>query len=327
MKFSVSRPIVGVPVLAGLLSVGVFLITHPYAIPDWIRLYHYQPPATIAQIAQADAMTDMSKHLFYINRPQLLDKAAFQKSCPQFDEQTIVIGCYQSNERGISVLAVSDQRLQGVEEVTAAHEMLHAAYERLSPDKRKQVDGWLQSYRDNGLKDQRIIDTLENYKKSEPGQQSNEMHSIFGTELTGLPADLEKYYAGYFTDRSRVVAAANRYQQAFTSRQTQIKQYDQQLDEMSTTIKQQTEQLDGQGAAIERERQRLEQLRNSNDVAAYNRGVEPFNRQVNAYNTLLDQTKQLIERYNQLVDDRNAIAAQTIELQKAIDSSSLPRSQ
>jgi uncharacterized protein YukE len=257
----------------------------------------------------------------------MLEKAAFSKSCPKFDEQTIVIGCFQSGQRGISVLKVTDERLDGVEVVTAAHEMLHAAYERLSSAERKQVDGWLQSYQANGLKDQRIKDTLENYKKSEPGQQLNEMHSIFGTEINDLPTDLENYYAKYFTNRHQVTAAASHYQQAFTTRQAQIKTFDEQLDAMSATIKRHTEQLDSQGVAIEKERARLDKLRTGDDVTAYNQGVEPFNRQVNTYNTLLEQTKALIDQYNQLVEKRNAIAAQTIELQRAIDSSNLPQSQ
>jgi uncharacterized protein YukE len=271
-------------------------------------------------------MTDTGKHLFYINRPVIEDKSKFRLSCPQFDEQSIVIGCYHSGQTGISVLQVTDSRLQGVEEVTAAHEMLHAAYERLSGGDKKRVNDLLQTYATNGLKDERIKATLASYQKSEPGQQLNEMHSIFGTEIAELPAELDFYYQSYFTDRSAVVAWANQYQAAFTSRQTQIKQYDDELQKLGAAIKANTASLAAQSASIESDRKRLTSLRNSGDIENYNLGVEPFNAKIAAYNNLLDATRKQITSYNDTVQKRNAIAAQTMELQKAIDSSSLPQS-
>ena len=38
--------------------------------------------------------------------------------------KTAVLGCYANRE--ISIFNVTDQRLDGIREVTAAHEMLHA---------------------------------------------------------------------------------------------------------------------------------------------------------------------------------------------------------
>jgi uncharacterized protein YukE len=317
----------GVPVLVVLLALIALIATHPHAVADWFRLRGYQPSQEIAALADKTTMTDKARHLFYINHPELKDKTAFRKSCPQYDEQTIVIGCYESGQRGIYVLKVDDQRLDGVEEVTAAHEMLHAAYERLSGGERKRVEGLLQDYADNALQNERVIAALKGYRKSEPGQELNEMHSMFGTEIASLPSELETYYAQYFQYRSKVVAAAEAYQAAFTSRQATIKQYDSQLEDLGNTIKSNTETLNKQGDEIDRSRRQLDGFRSSGDVEAYNNGVEPFNAKVVAYNRLLEETRSMISSYNQLVQQRNAIAAQTAELQQAIDSSNLPQSQ
>lgn len=320
------RQLIGVVfVIAGLVA-AVALKTNPYAVTDWVRLYNYEPPAEIAEIVSATAMTEKARHLFYINHPTLLNKADFRQQCPQYDEQTIVIGCYLSGQRGIHVLRVNDARLEGVEEVTSAHEMLHAAYERLSDSEKRRVNGLLQAYQKNELRDERIKATIENYQRTEPGQELNEMHSIFGTEIAELPFELSEYYQQYFTDRNAVVAAATAYQAAFTSRQSQIKQYDAELATKETIIKQNSNQLERQAVIIERQRASLDALRASQDFEAYNAGVEPFNNSVAAYNGLLDATRQLIAEYNKLVEQRNAIAAQTVELQQAIDSSDLPQS-
>lgn len=327
MKFRVSRSRVGVPVLLVLLIVLVFVLARPHAIGDWFRLYGYTPTEAVRQLVVFNAMTDEAEHLFYINRPELLDKTEFRQKCPQYDEQTIVIGCFLSGQRGIYVLSVDDERLHGVEEVTAAHEMLHAAYERLSGRERSRVDAMLRQYADNGLQNKRIIEALKSYQKSEPGQELNEMHSMFGTEIASLPAELEEYYAQYFASRQTVVKAAEQYQAAFTSRQASIDEYDEQLEDLSIQIKANTQSLERQGQTIDRERDQLDGYRQNGNIDAYNAGVEPFNARVNAYNGLLATTRELIERYNRLVAERNAIAAQTVELQQAIDSSSLPESQ
>jgi hypothetical protein len=317
----------GIVVLVALLAATAFVLARPHALIDWARLQGYTPPADIVALADDTAMTDRARHLFYINHPTLENKVAFREKCPEYDNQTIVIGCYHGGQRGIHILAVDDERLAGVEEVTAAHEMLHSAYERLSRGERQRIDSLLQNYADTQLKHERIIEALKGYETSEPGQHHNEMHSIFGTEIAELPTELETYYEQYFTSRQAVVGFAEQYQAAFTSRQATIKSYDERLRTMNSQIQANLQSLQGQEASIETARQRLDAFQAADDINTYNAGVAPFNAQVNAYNALLEETKALIERHNALVEERNSIAAQTVELQEAIDSSKLPPQQ
>jgi hypothetical protein len=321
------RSRLAVPVLLLVALLLIVVARQPYMVTDWFRLRGYEPGPEITSIADVTTMTDKARHLFYINRPQILNKADFRKNCPKYDEQTIVIGCYESGQRGIHVLKVDDDRLNGVEEVTAAHEMLHAAYERLRGNNKRHVDELLQQYADTQLTDERIKKAMESYRKSEPGQELNEIHSMFGTEIADLPDELEAYYTDYFQDRSQVVAAADAYQDAFTSRQASISAYDAQLEELNKQIKADTIELQNRSTVIENDRKKLDSLRAQGEIDAYNAGVEPFNDEVVGYNDLLIATKQRINRYNTIVGERNAIAAQTLELQQAIDSSELPQSQ
>ncbi len=316
----------GIIVLVVLMATIVGVFTQSERIIDWIKLRDYTPSAEIVEIVEQTTMTPAARHLFYINRPVLAEKAPFREKCPEY-EATIVLGCYQHRQGGIYVLKVDEARLEGVEQVTSAHEMLHAGYERLSSKERVQVDGWLDTYARDELKDVRILETIKSYDKTEPGERLNEIHSIIGTEIAELPAQLENYYARYFKDQNAVAAYASQYQQAFTSLQDQIDAYDARLNEQSKRIKSNTQILADRRQELENNEQQLQASQRSGDIERYNAGVATYNQMVADYNTLLEQTRSLIGQHNQLVVERNAAAAQTIELRQAIDSSALPASQ
>src|SRR5436190_8606187 len=124
----------------GIAALVLLAFLNYQKLYDWSRLRSYQPPPTVATLAVQDTMTEEAKHLFYVNHPELVgDVGTFRQNCT-VAEQTIVLGCYQSGETGIYVYDVKDPRLSGVEQVTAAHEMLHGAYERLSAKEKVQVD-------------------------------------------------------------------------------------------------------------------------------------------------------------------------------------------
>jgi hypothetical protein len=173
---------------------------------DRIRLYGYTPPTVIAQLADDATMTDKARHLYYINRPELKPRTVFSDFCPVGTEQTVVLGCYKGGQRGIYLLDVTNAELAGIKQVTAAHEMLHAAYQRLSTGERDRIDGLLWDYYNNQLTSETLKQTIDEYKKTEPGELANEMHSIFATQVANLPPALNTYYQQYFTDGSKVIA-------------------------------------------------------------------------------------------------------------------------
>ena len=166
-----ARQIITVSLLLFWLALLGFAALNRQNIIDWWRLRQYQAPAAIASLADQATLTDYSRKVFYVNWPQQKDKTGFGSACPNNGgEQTIVLGCYHGNQAGIYLLKVTDARLNGVEQVTAAHEMLHAAYDRLGQDERDKVDAMLTNYYKNELKDERILKTIEAYKKSEPNE-------------------------------------------------------------------------------------------------------------------------------------------------------------
>jgi chromosome segregation ATPase len=198
--------------------------------------------------------------------------------------------------------------------------MLHAAYDRLSKKDRNYVDGLLQDYYNNQLHDQRIIDTMNLYKQTEPNDVVNEMHSVFGTEIANLPAPLEQYYSRYFSNRQAVATFAANYQSEFTTREAKINADKAQLDQLKASINAEESQLQSQYDKINSDRARLDSLRSSGQITQYNASVNSFNAEVDSYNSSVQGLRADISQYNQLVQDYNAIASELNGLEKALDT-------
>src|SRR5690606_15401020 len=229
-------------------------------------------------------------------------KADFNDNC-KIPEATIVLGCYVSN-LGIYVLDVHDERLTGIHEVTAAHEMLHAAYDRLGGKDKEHVNELLQAAFAK-MTDERIQQTIEGYKARDATIVNNELHSILGTEVRDVGAELEAYYGNYFEDRGRIVQLSEQYEGVFTDIENKVSGYDEELHLRKERIEILQASLDSQVNLLSNEKDRLDGLMASGDRAAYNAAVPGYNAMVRQYNADLQTLKDLIDQYNELVNERN----------------------
>lgn len=284
-------------------------------VSDWWVLRGYVPSAAVSELASKASLNEDSRKLFYVYNPQLLNKENFKGKC-EIGEETIVLGCYISTDK-IYVLDVDDSRLEGVEEVTAAHEMLHVVYDRLGASEKEELDNQLISYF-NELNNERLNKTIESYRARDPNIVANELHSILGTEYADLPEELENHYKKYFIDRAVVVNQSKKYAQEFERRENQIKEFDARLQSLNASIEQAQTDLEFKSSALQQERSDLESLRGNTDD--YNRAVPGYNANVNQFNRELELLKTMINEYNQIVKERNVVAVEEQELVEAIDS-------
>ena len=272
---------------------------------DWWRLHNYVASADIAKLATDTSMTDKARNIFYVNRPQLYKKQDFRQQCVK-NEQTIVLGCFKSNE-GIYIYNVNDARLAGIIEVTAAHEFLHAAYDRLSTKERSRVDA-LTAEAYKNLKDERIKRNVESYRSGDATVVPNELHSILGTEVAQLPAELETYYKTYFSNRPKIVAYSQKYEKEFSTREATLAAYDKQIDTLKNEIDAANASLKNRADAIDAESSRLDSLRNQNRIEEYNAGIPGYKYMVDSYNRDLSALKAKITKYKNLIDvDRKSV--------------------
>lgn len=313
-------------VLLGLLislSIGALVLWKFQSIIDWWHLRGYSPASQIVEIADKTTMSGYGRRLFYVNHPQLLDIDVFSKRCKVGAEKTIVLGCYNGGDRGIFLYNVTDERLSGVIETTAAHEMLHAGYARLSATQKDRINALLEQYYEHELKDERIRSTIDAYKISEPTELDNEMHSIFATEVRNLPSELETYYGEYFSNRDAVVSMTERYQAEFTSRRDQAEEYDKQLATLKPIIEANQAEITRQLAVLTAESTRMDSLKSAGRTDDYNALVDDYNASVKAYNALLTKTQSQIDEYNAIVEKRNALSLETRDLTEALSGRAL----
>ena len=298
-------------------SVG-FLWWQRQAVYDWWRLRGYEAPAEIIELADNTSMNDDARRLFYVYHPRIEDADQFNNHCRKENEFTIVLGCYVSND-GIYLFRVDDERLDGIVEVTAAHELLHAAYDRLSDDERAAVDKLTADTAKN-LKNERLKSTIAEYQANDPSSVPNELHSILGSEVRDLPAGLEKHYKQYFTDRSKIVAYAEDYERAFAARKQQIESLAADLERRRAEIERRNAALTRESAALQTEFQRLNQERNSLSAQEFQSQANAYNADVQTYNSEVAAVSGLIDTYNDLLENYEALVVERQGLFEAIDS-------
>jgi hypothetical protein len=283
-------------------------------IQDWAKLVQYQPPQAIARLATVTTMTDTARRLFYVNNPHIEARKSALNLCKN-TEHTVVLGCYVTG-KGIFLQSIPDPRLEGVMEVTAAHEMLHVAYDRLSLVQQNQLNEKLQSAFKQ-LKNQRIRNLIGVYNAQDPRSVNTELHSILATEVRDIGGELEEHYRTYFNNRSAIVALSEQYEGVFTTLRDKAKTLTQQLASRKLMMEQLGQQVDTEAANIQSERNSLQSSIAANSQAESNILVARFNDRVENYNRLVGELRQQNDNYNQMVNEHNALA---LEEKSLVDS-------
>lgn len=310
--------LVGVSALATAAGVGVLVADWDAADTQYVHdaTVAWSDPITddAAAIARATGMTHEGELIYRASRPAIETGDAFNEHCSL--EGGAVLGCYAAGT--IYVYDVTDSRLAGTVEVTAAHEMLHAAYERLSSAERADVDALVAAYVAAIPADDPVYEDLALYA---PEQLADEWHSRLGTEFADLGPDLEAHYARYFADRSLVLALQEQAMAMFRQLQDEIDALVAEIDALDPV-------LEARIAAYESDLATL-----NADIDAFNgrsfASQEEFDRERAALVARSDASKaeyaaidEQITYYNGLVAQLTALDASYAELYSALDSTS-----
>jgi chromosome segregation ATPase len=226
-----------------------------------------------------------------------------------------VLGC-QGDDR-IFLLRVDRPDLTQIMPVTAAHEVLHAAYARLDPAERRRIDRLIDEAFTSS-NDQRLRDLVTEYDRLEPGERHNELHSLLGTEVSALSGPLERYYRRYFRDRRRIVEAFNGYQSVFDTLKAQYDQLKSEVDALDAQLQGLSSQLKAAVGEADQLLGQIEALRAQGRIEESNRLVDAQNAAVNYANALADQHNGLVDQYNAKIDALNALAIAGQQLDDAI---------
>lgn len=291
-----------------------------YKITDWWRLRSYEPSAEIIELANQTTLTDEARKIFYASAPELKDRTTFSNFC-QFPELTYVLGCFNGDR--IYIFDVENAEIESAEPVTAAHEMLHAVWARMTPDEQKDIAEALRTFYESS-KDQSLIEIVSQYEAQPENTKEvidSELHSIIGTEVMDLPENLEKYYSKHFTDRKAVVRLYDSYKNIFAENEKKIEEIKAKADSLFRSIESQRAALNQKKTDIDSSAAELERLRRSGNASEYNSKVAAHNSAVNEYNSAVRKLQSSINNYNELVEQIEQLSYRQNVLIKALDSS------
>ena len=216
-----------------LLVAAIWVVINRIYVVDQLTVWRYPPSAVAKSLASGSSMNDTGSFLFYASRPEIQEREEFNQSCRKHAEKTAILGCYTG--RTIYLFNITDPRLEGIKEVTAAHEMLHAAYERLSGAERTRIHGLIDQASEQ-VNSPNIQRKLVLYDTTDPAERYDELHSMLGSEASNLPPELEVYYSQYFVNRLALVSLAERYETVFNELETQQKQLVTELNSLADEI-------------------------------------------------------------------------------------------
>lgn len=300
-----------------LVAVVIAGVLNREWIYDWLRGATYQPTVEMVEIRNKLQLTGRGEFLFNAAQPELNEAADFNVNCRQDESEVAVLGCYTLGN--IYVYNITDTKLAGIRELTAAHELLHAVWARMDESEKKELEPILQQVYQGNL--DILKDDIGTYTESE---KLEEMFVRAGTEIKQLPVVLEKRYAEIFKDQDKVVDFYDSYIAVFREIKVRMEKLVSEIEILKNEIDTKMLVYNAEVAALDA------------DIASFNSCADTvgcfvseweFYAQRNALvaresalSALGDDISNLIDTYNAKVDEYNADVTESRKLQNMIDS-------
>lgn len=290
-------------------------------VVDVIQYHQFTPNDDVKQVAAEAGLTDDALFTFYASHPAVEASKQFNEHCQRREADSPILGCYAANR--IYIFNVTDERLSGIKTVTAAHELLHAEYERLSDSEKKRIQSLLEDVYQDGTNSD-LEARMDYYEKTEPGQAYNELHSIIGTEFESIGGELEQYYARYFKDRKALVRLHEQVDGKFKALSEEADSLVSQIESLASSINADTQSYNERISAL------------NQSVASFNQRASRtggFTTQAEFQaerQSLLNQSSELasfrqdiqadIAEYKSLLAKLDSINAESASLNQSLDS-------
>lgn len=278
-------------VLSGIFIVTAWWVfTNRQFLLDQLSVWSYEPTAAVETISDRVAFTDKGKFMFFVTHPEVSSQAQFNQQCPRQEVGSPILGCYTGEDR-IYIYDITNPKLDGMEEVTAAHEMLHAVWARMSEDEKQKLSEQLKAAYQT-ISNPELKTRMDYYERTEPGEFVNELHSILGTEITELSDELDAYYAQYF-DRDKVLALHQQYDSHYKALYARANELYPIMEALSASIETRSNAYDATAASL------------SADITSFNARAESGD--FTSMSQFYSQRAVLVSRSNALEAERVAI--------------------
>ncbi|MDO4241760.1 MAG: hypothetical protein Q4C71_04425 [Microbacteriaceae bacterium] len=293
-------------------------------ISNWLSAQQYTPSSEVQALTAEIPFTEDGKLLFYATHPKIHSHIEGKSSCSgvSVKDEGSVLGCY-THENRIHLFSITDKRLHGVMEVTAAHETLHAAWAQLDEGERNKLAQKLADfYAEYIKKHPEFAERMKIYEGLNQSGFRNELHSVIGTEVAEIPDWLEQHYRTFFTDRAKLVQHYKNYSGIFASLKNQaerlmedMKNLRADIETRSNTYKRDLDEYNKTVTDINRRNQALEF---SNNPDAFYRLRDTANKRAAELDRAKRELETDIDRYNKMRSELQELSNTSLELEKSL---------
>ncbi len=320
-----AKVIVGVIVCCMFSTLSLLAIINRQLIVDQFVVWRFKTTPEVIGLVERAGMNEYGKFLYLASEPQLVSTQKFNDDCQRTESVISILGCFKDGR--IYLYDVTDETLDGIREVTATHEALHAVYARMGDGEKAKIDALIEVTYKNLKNIAQYSEIMEFYAKSEPGQRDNELHSIIGTEIKDINPELEVHYSKYFHDRQKVVVLNAKYKGVFAVLNDKAKSLMSQMSDISSHMVSRVDKYNSDTLVL------------NQDIAAFNSktnsgGFTTEYQFTAARNLLVKRIDDLegvrvaiqndIATYNRLIKEYNAIETESKKLSNSIDSTLAP---
>lgn len=156
-------------------------------------------------------LTAEGRALFEAARPRMVDDLGDACSLSEHEGPMMTLGCYRSIGR-IYLLRDGGGYGTAVMTAIAAHELLHAAYDDLTPRDRDRLSPLLEREVARIDLDDPVHEQIASSVDGDDAALTNERFAYLGSQIVlpgGFSAELEGIYARWFVDRERLASSAD----------------------------------------------------------------------------------------------------------------------
>ena len=212
-----------------IILVAAVIVANFTVIKDTVNGMWYRPTPEMEQIRASLNLTGTGYRIFNASMPELMERVEFNSVCREVENEAAILGCYTDDK--IYIFNIVDDELLGIKELTTAHELLHAVYNRMSEGDKNRWSGVLNEvYLDNK---EVLGEEIDLYKDR---QKQEELYVRIGTEIKNLPEELEKHYAEIFDDQDKVVDFYESYITVFREIEQKLGELQKQIESLKTEI-------------------------------------------------------------------------------------------
>lgn len=316
-------------VAVALAAGGAYAFLNRQAINDHFAAQNFDASAEITDLTDQIELTSAGHRIFWATEPTLDASQNFNDRCAkvQHSEEGHILGCYTQDR--IHLFNVTDERLDGIVEVTAAHELLHAAFARMSTQDRSALVNRLNDYYAKIEKqDAALAERMQVYRGLSKVGFANELHSVLGTERRELPEWLERHYAQWFEDRAVIIDYFDSYHAIFNELQARATELQEQLEALrsdietrSATYSSEVERFNTEWNAFVARNNNFEF---SDDPDEFYRIRESFYQRRDSLGSEMDRLNADIARYDEMRNELSTLSSLNQELEKQLDSNLAP---